>query len=315
MRSNIVDALLSRNIIRGYNRYRTIKQTLGGTFTMDADMPHILFLDPGGADRTVLLPAETDGLWYVIVGTGDADETLTVKEDSNTTTIGTVGRGGVNMFWCNGTTWYESQTIEQLQAATAQNLLIETVSDDKQVRINSRSYTQASGDSIGFQSKPSQTVTTTGTVRGGEVSPRLQSGIGAAELAGLQVYPTLKGSAAAAITGDVLALDVLACEDDQESPSGTPFTIAGDVIGMKVRSNFTVNPTGHVVPFKIMTAEKANGTWDALFKFQGTQAGSWNADPGTELDNPGGTVKGYIKVLFGSTARYIALYEAGNLAD
>src|SRR3990167_7636907 len=98
MRSAITDALLSRNIIRGYNRFRTIKQTLGATFTCDADMPHVWFLDPGGAGRTVLLPAETDGLFYFVVNTADADEDLTVKEDANVTTIGIVSRGSVVLF-------------------------------------------------------------------------------------------------------------------------------------------------------------------------------------------------------------------------
>ena len=55
--------------------------------------------------------------------------------------------------------------------------------------------------------------------------------------------------------------------------------------------------------------------WDALFQLTGVSPGVWNDDPGTELNLPGGTVKGYIKVLVNDAARYIALYEIGNLAD
>src|SRR3990167_1050641 len=162
MRSSITDALLSRNIIRGYNRYRTIKQTLGATFTGDADMPHVWFLDPGGAGRTVLLPAETDGLFYTIVNTADADEDLTVKEDANVTTIGVIERGESMSFYSNGTTWYSKSAEGVLQ----------TVADSNAVKLNSRNFTQATGSSIGFQSKPGQNATSTGSVIGGEVSPR-----------------------------------------------------------------------------------------------------------------------------------------------
>src|SRR3990167_11387932 len=203
MRSAITDALLSRNIIRGYNRYRTIKQTLGATFTGDADMPHVWFLDPGGADRTVLLPAETDGLWYKVVNTADADETLTVKEDSNTTTVGTIGRGESRYFISNGTTWYEDATFETIEGASGQNLLINTISDDKTVRINSRNYTQATGSSIGFQSKPAQNATSTGSVIGGEISPRINNTFTVANIIGLHVDAYVRGTTPRTISGDV----------------------------------------------------------------------------------------------------------------
>lgn len=147
--------------------FLTNKQTLTGTYTMDADTFHVQFLDPGGASRTVLLPAEVDGAWFTIINTADADEDLTVKEDSNTTTIGTIARGESQTFYCNGTTWYEAHTFGVIEAAAANDLSINTVSDDKIVKINSRNYTQVSGSSIGFQVKPAQTVTSTGSVIGG----------------------------------------------------------------------------------------------------------------------------------------------------
>lgn len=51
------------------------------------------------------------------------------------------------------------------------NLDLKTTTDSKPVRINSRNYTQASGDSIGFQATPNQTVTTTGEVFGAQLKP------------------------------------------------------------------------------------------------------------------------------------------------
>lgn len=107
MRSNLDGARLAGNLIMEKNRLGILAQTLSGTFTMDDDMPHLLFLDPGGASRTVLLPPEARGLWYIVVNTADAAETLTVKEDSNTTTIGSVSQNGIGFFFCDGTTWWD----------------------------------------------------------------------------------------------------------------------------------------------------------------------------------------------------------------
>lgn len=87
-------------------------QTLTGTLTLAADSPPLQALDPGGAGRDVLLPAEERGLVFVIVNTADAAEALTVKEDGGVTTIGTVAgsAGGATnergIFVCDGTTWY-----------------------------------------------------------------------------------------------------------------------------------------------------------------------------------------------------------------
>lgn len=94
---------------------------------------------------------------------------------------------------------------QRIRAFTGQHVNWDTKSDGRTLRFNSRSYVQASGDSIGFQCKPSQTVTTTGEVRGGEFSPRLQSGIGSQTLVGFMSDPTLKGSAGGNITARFVA--------------------------------------------------------------------------------------------------------------
>lgn len=83
----------------------TMAQTLAGTYTMDADMPTALGLDPGGATRVVLLPPEEEGLTFYIKNMADAAEDLTVKEDSNTTTIGTISQNETAWFVCIGGIW------------------------------------------------------------------------------------------------------------------------------------------------------------------------------------------------------------------
>jgi len=124
MRSNLDGAMIDDSILRAGNKFGHLAQTLGGTFTMDADMPHILALDPGGSTRTVLLPAEAKGLFFFIINLADADESLTVKEDSNSTTIGTVEQGGMGIFVCSGNalggaatpTWYDLTVPAELDA-------------------------------------------------------------------------------------------------------------------------------------------------------------------------------------------------------
>jgi hypothetical protein len=84
---------------------------LNGTHTMVAESVPLLFLDANGAGRTVLLPPEVRGLQFVIVNTAAGDFALTVKEDSNTTTIKVLAKGETGEFYCDGTTWYSLNAL------------------------------------------------------------------------------------------------------------------------------------------------------------------------------------------------------------
>lgn len=92
IRSGVQGSRVEDNTISKGNKLGHLYQKLGATFTMDADMPHLITLDPGGAARTVLLPPETQGLWFILFNTADASELLTVKEDSGVTTIVTLNQ-------------------------------------------------------------------------------------------------------------------------------------------------------------------------------------------------------------------------------
>lgn len=60
-------------------------ETLSGDKTLLATDEQRQVLDPGGAARNVDLPADQEGLEYVIVNTADAAETITVRDaDTNT---------------------------------------------------------------------------------------------------------------------------------------------------------------------------------------------------------------------------------------
>jgi len=93
--------------------------------------------------------------------------------------------------------------------------------------------------------------------------------------------------------------------------------ISGNVSALRIRAAFSAAVTGEFSPFRIEKAENQTGSknWDELFDLTGQSPDCWNDDPTTELNNPGGTVKGYVKVRVNAADRYIALYEKGNLAD
>ena len=82
-------------------------ETLSGTKTLVADDDGIQWLDPGGADRDVVLPAEavSEDAMFVIVNTSDgAGEELVAKNDGGTAIL-TLGAGMGGMFGCDTTDW------------------------------------------------------------------------------------------------------------------------------------------------------------------------------------------------------------------
>lgn len=188
--------------------------------------------------------------------------------------------------------------LNTITSASTVNLALNSTSDDKQPRLNSRSFTQATGDSIGFQSKPSQTVTTTGSVQGGQISPRLQDAIAAANVIGLHVDIDLKGT-----SGDVSgALKVLELE---LVDAGAGRTITGDVAGATFRSNMGSTISGQCVPLKVFQHETAAGAWDGILKVEsalGTQSGT------TNTDKTGNAKSGTLIVYAGTTPYHIQLY-------
>ena len=84
-------------------------ETLSANKTFqDSDKP-LQFLDPGGADRTVTLPAEaSSNHQFVIFNIADAFEKLIVKDDADNV-IGVVHKGNANTFISNGTAWFSAK--------------------------------------------------------------------------------------------------------------------------------------------------------------------------------------------------------------
>jgi hypothetical protein len=176
------------------------------------------------------------------------------------------------------------------------NLDLKTVTDSKQVRINSRSYTQTSGSSIAMQCKPNQAASTTGDVTGAEFSPRIASGLGCGALIGLKLEPILKGTSGAGTVSEVRGFQVGLTD---ENIGGR--TITNDVVAMNVRMQLAAHTvSGDVAVIKVEAAGGAQA-WDILASLPA--AGSITNTTQTPANQAGRLL---IKV--GSTAKHIQLY-------
>lgn len=173
-------------------------------------------------------------------------------------------------------------------------------------RLGSRNFDAASGDAIGSQTKPAQTVASSGNLIGMEISPRLNSGIalsGSGSVIGLHVDAYLKGTAAGTVAGDVRGQQIELVTDD----SGTR-TVSGNVIGLRFRAAFSLTTlTGYMTPIKIEKAESQTNSkqWGYAMVLTGDNALIWRDDYTTEVT----TLSGAIKVQVNGADRWIPLYS------
>ena len=190
----------------------------------------------------------------------------------------------------------EDSTI-RLKAAAADHLYIETMQDGKNVRINSRNVTQATGDHTGVSIKPSKTADGTGAVTGLEVSPRFQAGIGGSNLRAILADPVLKAGSGD-ITGQVVAFEA----NLDFGVSGTR-TITGDISAF---SSFLAIPSTYtysgLIAFLRVRDVNIKG-WDCFLNLDSANTGMTTTD-----DKTGGTDYGTLKVYIGATLYHIALY-------
>jgi hypothetical protein len=93
---------------RDSNLHRIAKtRTLSGNHTLTTADQRFQVLDPGGAGRNVVLPAEASmaGDFFVIVNSADAAETLTVQDNDASTTVLTVAQNFGAYFFSTGAGW------------------------------------------------------------------------------------------------------------------------------------------------------------------------------------------------------------------
>lgn len=180
---------------------------------------------------------------------------------------------------------------------TTSNLKLNTLVDSKPVLINSRNYTQTSGDSIGLQSKPSQTVTGTASVYGAQFSPRMQDAIGGGSLVGIQSAPVLKGTSGN-LSGDVRAFEA---SIDLNNASGNTRTVTGVVSALYayLQSGSNMTYTGGISVIHVAAEDTKKWT-----HFLNTAAGVGFVNTTASL----GSQIGQILVNIGGTTRAIPYY-------
>lgn len=186
-----------------------------------------------------------------------------------------------------------------------QNFQINTQDLSKTIRLNSQTdSTTASGDLIGFQSKPRTGVAGTQNVIGCQISAQVSNGIALSSSGSVigghfDVY--LRGTAAGTIAGDVRGLQIELTTDD----AGTR-DITGYVTALRIRKVFSAGTvTGKQSAIRIEKPEAQTGSesYDCVFQFTDSIADVWAA-----TGDKTGTPAGYIAVMFDSTKKYIQTY-------
>lgn len=174
------------------------------------------------------------------------------------------------------------------------HLLIKTILDGKNIRMNSRDYTQSSGSISAVQSKPNGTVTGTLMMYGFECSPRFQDGIAGAGISCFFANPDLKGA-----TGD---MTVLRCfEGKLESASGSTRTVANAAVLEAMQAlHGTVTDGPHVLK---VNAAGGNVAWDALIDIPN------EGGIGNDTTKPSTTPAGHLVCRINGNLRYILTYS------
>lgn len=105
MRQRLDNAELFGARIWSQLKLKALTLALTAAFTVDADSPPVLNLDPNGATKVVTLPPVEEGLVFLINNTADAAEDLTINNPA-AATIGTVSQNEMGLAICLGGVWY-----------------------------------------------------------------------------------------------------------------------------------------------------------------------------------------------------------------
>ena len=108
LRQNVTAGTLVNTVIGPKRKMLSMSIDIPATdYQIDANFPPLLYLNPDGGAKDVLLPVEADAQdqMFTLVNTADAAENIVLKDDSDTTTIATLNQGDTCTVHCDGTTW------------------------------------------------------------------------------------------------------------------------------------------------------------------------------------------------------------------
>lgn len=187
---------------------------------------------------------------------------------------------------------------EYFRADKGQHTRILSITDGKNIRINSRNVTQTSGDHSAVQVKPNQTVATA-SITGIESSPRFAAGIAGTNLIGIKSDPLLKGGSGGNIGGEITAFQANIDFGTTDSR-----VITGDVSALDaflaIPSDNTYN--GDVALLRVKTVNIR--AWDYFMNIDDANTGVETLASGTYS-----TAEGYLKIVIGSTDYRLPYYS------
>ncbi len=188
-----------------------------------------------------------------------------------------------------------------IQSADDGHLALNTQDSNKNVRINSQTFT-VDASIVAAQIKPAAGVELTNGIIGLEVEPRINDTFAGTNLHGIYSGPWKRGTGAA---GD-LSGTMIAYEGKLQSDSGYAGTITGPAAVLRaVNSLHGTVTTGPAVIYA--HNHEGNVPWDSFIL--GTEALGTHSLT-TATDYTGNSVAGSIKVKFNNTVYHIPLYAA-----
>lgn len=256
-----------------------------------------------GAAGTALSTTELEFLDTVTAGTVTASKAVVVDSNKDIGDFRNVGITGqiddtngneqikftatasaVNEFTITNAATGGRPSIETTGGDTDVGLVLKS-KGKSEVRLNSRDYVNTTGDSIGLQVTPNQAATTTGEVFGAQFKPRVADTFDAATCNGIGIDSELKGSGGGALSSDLRGINMYL----GSTGSGT---IGGNIVGLRMRVESNINPTGDIVMFLPVQHEGSQG-WDGMIKFD---AALGTHSMTTASDKTANTKSGTIKV-------------------
>ena len=225
-----------------------------------------------------------------LVDSGTVDDTSTYKIPV-----------GVIVEWIDSTTIWVRLTVNSELIGYQDHVYINTDKSDKNIRLNSKTFT-TNASIVGVQTKPRGGVILTDDICGMESMPGLLDTFGGKGIVCFKAEPYFGSTGTCgALTGDIRGY-----ETTLGVPAGVT-SVAGVVSALKAINNCDKAPTGGIFVVHI-GASGGGQPWTGFALFP-DEAGLASITNGSILNDIHGTANaGWIKVVIGSTVRYIAVY-------
>ena len=176
-----------------------------------------------------------------------------------------------------------------------------TEKDTENIKLNSRTYTTASGDRTAVQIKPNQAITGTAGMTGLEVSPRFTDACAGSKLVGIMSNPDLKGS-----SGDLSS--VIRCYE-AKFDGGTGRTVTGAAYALDAMTANEATISGGCFVIGVEAAGGGGTGWTGFLRASASGAGGVTVGTDGMGKDPEGTAEdGYITIYVGETEYQIPFW-------